>query len=204
MPRRLVREVFSMWKWLETFYSILVLNVKCNNNLCISNILVWLSMSSGVEFRLLLTTQESCGFRDIKSCAPHVNAKIKQITPNYHINQLLSNKHVLHSCFLEPKELVNHNNKNTCIPHILHYGDSSRQSTRLKSKALGFFANLGWTNLSGSTKQTLNQTVAKSIYSNRKCWRRYGEIWPLYFYRFVRQLIGLMISLDDCMLKHYR
>ena len=53
--------------------------------------------------------------------------------------------------------------------------------TRLKSKALGFFANLGWTNLSGSTKQTLNQTVAKSIYSNRKCWRRYGEIWPLYF-----------------------
>ena len=68
MPRRLVREVFSMWKWLETCYSILVLNVKCNNNLCISNILVWLSMSSGVELRLLLTTLESCGFRDIKSC----------------------------------------------------------------------------------------------------------------------------------------
>ena len=118
MPRRLVREVFSMWKWLETSYSILVLNVKCNNNLCISNSLVWLSMSSGVEFRLLLTTQESCSIRDIKSCAPHVNAKIKQITPNYHISQLLSNKHVLHSCFLEAKEPVKNttNNKNTCIP----------------------------------------------------------------------------------------
>lgn len=89
------------------------------------------------------------------------------------------------------------------VKHILQViTEIEVQSARIKSKVLGFFANLGWTNLSVDKTNIEPNCGGKYLQQPQMLAEAWQSLTTI-FYRFVKQLIGPMISLDDWMLKHY-